>query len=478
MFGLNHSFGVYICHELFYEKMKKIILLLAVCCSVSSWGQPFQIGHRTITYNDPNRTGGFGSGGGSGRQIQCEVYYPSTTAGDNTPFAAFDAPVITFGHGFVMSWDAYTNIWENIVPQGYVLIFPRTEGGFSPVHADFAKDLVVASNRFTADCSVSSFFAFDHWNGKQAVMGHSMGGGSTLLAASDSDASFDLLVGLAPAETTPSAITAAGSVVIPAAIFSGTEDAVTPPADHHIPIYNALNSACKQLFSISGGAHCYFANSNAACDFGESSSGGNISISRADQHDILFDGLQPLLKFYLLGDCSSWTNYAAFFTDARITTTNSCNYVAETAPTITLNGTSLSTASSGNLQWYLDGNLLSGETGQLLDATLYGNGIYTVRLNAPSGCVLESNEIVVGGLSVEHWSKINYSVYPVPSSDLVYITMNTYSSETLKLIDLYGKVVLTVVPDSKIITLSISELNAGMYHVISNSGAVGIIVKK
>ncbi|MDG0973711.1 MAG: hypothetical protein P8O07_06080, partial [Crocinitomicaceae bacterium] len=44
-----------------------------------------QVGTTTITFNDPARTGGFGSGGGAGRQIQTEIYYPATTAGTDVP---------------------------------------------------------------------------------------------------------------------------------------------------------------------------------------------------------------------------------------------------------------------------------------------------------------------------------------------------------------------------------------------------------
>jgi len=458
--------------------MKKLLLLFSLGVFATSWTQPFPIGHKTITYNDPSRTGGYGSGGGSGRQIQCEVYYPAVTAGDNTNFASTNSPVITFGHGFVMGWDAYTNIWENLVPKGYILIFPRTEGNFSPVHEDFGKDLVVVANRFIADCAVPSFFAYNHYNGKNAVMGHSMGGGSSFLAASNPDANFDLLVGLAPAETDPSAISAAANVTIPGVVFSGTEDAVTPPADHHLPIYQALNSSCKQFFSITGGAHCYFANSNTACDFGESASGGNISITRAQQHAILFDGLDPLLRFYLFGDCAAWTDYSAFFNDSRIVTTNSCNYVAAISPVIVENGNTLSTTTMGNLQWFLDGNLLNNETNQTIDVSQYGNGTYTVVLTTDLGCELTSNEIEIDGLSIEKWNATNYSIYPVPASELVYITMDSYSSEKLVVKDVCGKTILTVQPENTTVSIPISEFSKGVYHVISSKGVVGRIIKQ
>jgi len=107
--------------------MKKILLLLVLA---PYWAfSQYQIGHTTLTFNDPTRNGGFGSGGGPGRQIQTEVYYPTFIAGENTPVATFpEFPVIVFGHGFAMGWDAYQNIWEHLVPQGYIMAFVRTEG--------------------------------------------------------------------------------------------------------------------------------------------------------------------------------------------------------------------------------------------------------------------------------------------------------------------------------------------------------------
>jgi len=462
--------------------MKKLTLLLALCCAASSWAQPYAIGHRTITYNDPSRTGGYGSGGGPGRQIQCEIYYPATTSGDNVPFAAVNAPVISFGHGFVMSWDAYTNIWEHLVPQGYVMIFPRTEGSISPVHADFGKDLVVIANRFTADCADNAFFAYNHWNGKQAVMGHSMGGGSTLLAASDPTAAFDLLVGLAPAETDPSAISAAANVNIPAVIFSGSGDAVTPPQDHHIPIFQGLASDCKQFFSVTGGAHCYFANSNLACDFGEGSSGGDITISREEQHDILYDGLDPLFDFYLMGNCNSWTDYTLYFADSRIQTTTSCSFVLPAAPTISLNGTIVSTASTGDLQWYLNGTALPGETGMSVNASVYGNGTYSVVLTDGSGCAFESNEITVSDLSAEETIGIpQCSVYPIPASDWVTIAFkggDVSHLTVLKLVNLQGVVVDEIQLESQQMKYCISDLASGVYYLFSANQALGTIAVK
>jgi dienelactone hydrolase len=276
-----------------------------LCIAAFSLGQ-YQTGHTTITFNDPSRTGGFGSGGGSGRQIQTEIYYPATVAGDNVSAASGSFPVIVFGHGFAMAWDAYQNIWEHYVPMGYVLAFPRTEGSLipSPSHADFGLDLALVAQKIQAVNSVSASIFYQHIAPNTAIMGHSMGGGATVLAAQN-NSNIQTIIGLAPAETTPSAIGAAASVSVPAVIYSGTSDGVTPPADHHIPIYNGLTSSCKTLVNIIGGAHCYFANSNFNCDFGEATSSSGISITREQQQARTYASLDLWLDFKLKGNSSS-----------------------------------------------------------------------------------------------------------------------------------------------------------------------------
>ncbi|MCX6196443.1 MAG: hypothetical protein NTY55_07285 [Flavobacteriia bacterium] len=92
--------------------MKIFLFFIGITCSLISYSQ-YQIGHTTFTFNDPLRTGGFGSGGGVGRQIQTEIYYPANTSGDNVSLASGRFPVITFGHGFAMAWSAYATIWQH-----------------------------------------------------------------------------------------------------------------------------------------------------------------------------------------------------------------------------------------------------------------------------------------------------------------------------------------------------------------------------
>lgn len=457
--------------------MKTPLLLLCLLSTIYAFAQPFATGHTTITFNDPARTGGYGSGGGPGRQIQCEVYYPADNAGNNVPVAAGDFPIIVFGHGFFMAWDAYENVWEHYVPQGYLMVFPRTEGNINPNHADFGKDLVIAAQRMEllASDGVSPFDG--HWNGKTGVMGHSMGGGATFLAAGDPATSFAVVVGMAPAETTPSAIAATAGVHAPTLVFSGTADAVTPPADHHVPIYNAVPaSICRQFVSIAGGAHCYFANANAACDFGEGSSGGNITINRAEQQDIVFDLLDPWLSFYLKGVCNDWPVFTGLLaTDTRIAAQNDCTYQLPGAPVIVENGSELSTSASGDLQWYLNGSPLVGETTQILQFSGYGEGTYTVSVTDANGCSVFSDPMTIGAAGLVHPQISVLEIAPNP----VRTVLSVRVSEDVRgmLTDAAGRV-LEVRDLSGESNWPVEHLSNGIYFLHVENGASLRFVKQ
>ncbi len=339
--------------------MKRNIHLVAttfICLFSSLSFAQFSVGHTTITFSDPSRTGGFGSGGGPGRQIQTEIYYPADVAGVDVPVSNSSFPIVVFGHGFAMSWDAYENIWEELVVNGYIVAFPRTEGGLfpGPSHDDFSLDLMVVKNEMDLEnTDVSSLF-YNHITSKSAIMGHSMGGGATFLTDPAAN-NVTTIIGLAPAETTPSAIANAANITVPALVFSADEDMVTPAIDHHTPIYNALSSSCKYFINIIGGAHCYYANSNFNCDLGEGSSGGNITISRTTQQAITYRYVIPWLDMYLYDDC---TQQDVFLTDIQLDTEvtylSSCSGFPIAAPNlnVTVNSDTLVSDQSGsNYQW-------------------------------------------------------------------------------------------------------------------------------
>lgn len=289
------------------------ILFLSVIFSTLN-AQPYQIGHTTITMIDSSR---------SNRSIPTEIYYPADVAGNNVPVTTLNTskfPLLSFGHGFVMTWDAYQNIWEAVVPEGFIIAFPKTETGISPSHSEFGKDLAFVIAQFNQFNLSSTSVFYNRIDSMNCVMGHSMGGGAAFLAA-DLDSSIKALATLAPAETNPSAINAASGLSLPSLILAGGNDCVTPPITNQIPMYDSLQSNCKSFVSIIGGSHCQMAENNFLCSFGEATCTPQPTLSRGDQHIVINRYLLPWLKYELKDDCLSGVLF-----DSLVTTDASINY--------------------------------------------------------------------------------------------------------------------------------------------------------
>ncbi|HXU28697.1 MAG TPA: T9SS type A sorting domain-containing protein [Bacteroidia bacterium] len=315
--------------------MKKITLLalLLIFSLFEGKSQITSIGHRTVTFNDPTRTTtGYGSGGGTGRQIQTEIYYPSSAAadGDSTAFATGQYPLLIFGHGFVMAWSSYDNIWKDLVPQGYIVCFPRTEGSTSPSHTDFGQDLALIQSKMLGLNTVSTSAFFNHVINKTAIMGHSMGGGSSFLACVGNTAPTTMVT-FAAANTNPSSIVAATQVTIPTLVIAGQNDCIAPPPANQDSMYLKTAASCKAEITIKGAAHCEFANSSFACSFGEGTCSPQPTITSAQQHAIASVYYSYWLKYWLKGDCQSWNSFLDSANNAtNITKQLSCNVTCST----------------------------------------------------------------------------------------------------------------------------------------------------
>ncbi len=265
-----------------------ILSSLILCSSLSAQ----QIGHTTVTFIDSLR---------NNRQIATEIYYPAISTGNNTPIAAGVFPLITFGHGFVMVWSAYQNFWDSLVPEGYILAFPTTEGSFSPSHADFGKDLKFLIAKIQSS-GVGAVIPSASVGTTSAIMGHSMGGGCSFLAA-ENNLMITTMVSFASANTNPSSITASQQVSVPTLLFSGTNDCVTPPSQHQNIMYDSTAAAFKTQVNITGGGHCFFANSNFNCTFGENTCSPSPTITRAEQQSVTNNFLKLWLAYFLKNDC-------------------------------------------------------------------------------------------------------------------------------------------------------------------------------
>ena len=103
---------------------------------IMTLAQSYNIGHTNMAFFDDARN----------RSISTEIYYPANEMGENVLLANGGFPVIVFGHGFLMAYEAYANFWTELVPKGYIMAFPTTEMSLSPAHEELGADL-----KFVAD---------------------------------------------------------------------------------------------------------------------------------------------------------------------------------------------------------------------------------------------------------------------------------------------------------------------------------------
>ena len=136
-------------------------------------------------------------------------------------------------------------------------MFSKTEGGLTPNHGNFGKDLKYIASTMQSENNISTSLFYNAVASKTALMGHSMGGGTSFLGAAN-NMDIDALVNFAAAETNPSAIAASANVTVPTLIFSGADDCVTPEASNQNLMYNNSASDCKTQASINNGVHCYY----------------------------------------------------------------------------------------------------------------------------------------------------------------------------------------------------------------------------
>lgn len=134
-------------------------------------------------------------------------------------------------------------------------------------------------------------------------------------------------------------------------------------------------------------------------------------------------------------------------------------------PIITWLSPNLYSSSVIGNQWYLNGNLLSGETGSSIVPAQ--NGSYTVAVTAGSGCSVTSAPFVLTSVGIEKISAVGFRIDQNPSFGFLRIEMdnNLKSVTELKIIDVNGRSVLAYEKGSINNEIDIHSLSAGVYIV-------------
>ena len=264
----------------------RVVVLLLLIAAVA---HAYPVGTADVTFVDPAR---------GDRPVPVDLYYPATADGAGQPVATPPAggfAAVVFGHGYQLSAGLYAWLGQGLAADGHVVAVPRTGGEIFPSHAEFGLDLAFVSRalRDAGQDSASPFFGL--MSDRAAVMGHSMGGGCSLLAAAG-DPTVTAVANLAAADTDPSAIAVCPDIDRPALLFAGGNDCVTPPSSHQIPMYQALDDGWRTLVTVVGASHCQWNAYSFICALGEACSAG---ISRAAQQEATLQVLRPWLDAVL-----------------------------------------------------------------------------------------------------------------------------------------------------------------------------------
>ena len=267
-----------------------------------------EIGHRTLAFYDSAR---------NDRIVSAEVYYPSEQKGDNVPVSAGQFPLLVFAHGYQQVFSDYHDLWECLVPEGYIMVFPTTEGGLTIDIDGYAADLSFLLDTLLDRSSVNDLFLTGHLNGTSALMGHSTGGGACYLAQK-SDPAAHTIVTLAALGSLywpiygSSPIDAAEGVTVPGLVMAGGEDCICPVKENQEAIYGNLISSPRALITITRGDHCGFSDSSncwiadaARCGF----SGQGGTISEDLQMTLTLRYVLLWLDSILKGDEKSWASF-------------------------------------------------------------------------------------------------------------------------------------------------------------------------
>lgn len=238
------------------------------------------------------------TGGGS---FTAQLFYPATSTGNGAPYDGSGAPypALTFGHGFSVHPDKYRSTFEHLASHGYLVVAPESyTSPWFPDHQAFADDMRYSLDYLEArNADPGSWLYAQVDTAHLGMAGHSMGGGSSVLAAAV-DPRVKALVLLAAADTDPSAIAQMPNIGAPVRLLSGDEDGIVDWETNTQAMYDAGRPP-RQRQLLQGGWHCGFMDSNILfCDSG--------SLPRAEQLEITRRELVTFFDLNLKPSAGSW----------------------------------------------------------------------------------------------------------------------------------------------------------------------------
>jgi subtilisin family serine protease len=165
-------------------------------------------------------------------------------------------------------------------------------------------------------------------------------------------------------------------------------------------------------------------------------------------------------------------------TSAYVTVTNGsgCKAISDTVALIwrpnptqpfltALDHQTITYSTSEQIQWYLNSEILVGETDTILMAQ--NNGGHYLLLTDIYGCKVSSDTIILTAVGVEEIDNKTISIYPNPSAGIVTVNFDIDNVEAYSLINALGEVVLNkeIAGSSQSLTIDFSRFSEGVYFL-------------
>ena len=131
----------------------------------------------------------------------------------------------------------------------------------------------------------------------------------------------------------------------------------------------------------------------------------------------------------------------------------------------TANDTVMTSSEATGNQWYFNGNMMPGETGQTLRPMNLGN--YSVRIIDTNGCEGDMSAMqFYNSIGMEENLADQIALYPNPTQGRVTLELNQLEVASLRVVDATGRTVVDRKGCTGMCELDLSDTGSGMYQIV------------
>ncbi len=149
----------------------------------------------------------------------------------------------------------------------------------------------------------------------------------------------------------------------------------------------------------------------------------------------------------------------------------------DTIPTITSNGNVITSTAATGYQWYLNGAVITGATGQ--SHTAVASGYYSVLASFGGGCQLASDTTWVSLVGIEDMDASKVTVRPNPAHDVLRVDGLDPAVGEVLLVDASGRTVFQATHSGAgTVGIPVAELANGAYNMLVRDAAGAVVVRR